>query len=77
MLSSARYTEGFISALSYFREKYGEDGKAHFNAAVVKSQLSLGVNERGQDAPSSEIKDVVYWILSKHDALSYKMSLSR
>jgi hypothetical protein len=38
------YVNGFISALKSYLEKYGDDGKAHFNAAVSKAQLSVNVS---------------------------------
>jgi len=62
------YVEGFISALDSYLEKYGEDGKKHFNEAVTQSELTLAVNEIGDDAPAidAEVKDGVFRILFSH-----------
>ncbi|KAJ7638124.1 hypothetical protein B0H17DRAFT_1216831 [Mycena rosella] len=70
------YVNGFISALKSYLEKYGEDGKAHFNAAVSKAQLSINVNEQGDNGPtiSADVKDGVYRILFNHDRVGYNMS---
>lgn len=70
------YVNGFISALKSYLEKYGDDGKAHFNAAVSKSQLSINVNELGDSGPtiSADVKDGVYRILFNHDRVGYNMS---
>ncbi|KAF7330261.1 hypothetical protein MVEN_02463800 [Mycena venus] len=38
------YVNGFISALKSYLDKYGDDGKAHFNAAVSNAQLSINVS---------------------------------
>ncbi len=73
---SLSYTEGFISALKYFLDKYESDGKDYFNAAVTQSELSIGVNTLGDKAPyiTSEIKEGVYWILFKPDSLGTNTS---
>ncbi|KAG7448504.1 uncharacterized protein BT62DRAFT_1003222 [Guyanagaster necrorhizus] len=65
------YTEGFISALKYFLDKYASDGKDYFNAAVTQSELSIRVNTLNDKAPyiSSEIQEGVYWIFFKPDCL--------
>ncbi|KAJ7236280.1 hypothetical protein B0H12DRAFT_1256692 [Mycena haematopus] len=70
------YVNGFILALKQYLEKYGEDGKAHFNAAVSKSQLSIHVDELGDDGKtiSADVKDGVYRILFNHDRVGYNMS---
>ncbi|KAJ6451887.1 hypothetical protein DFH09DRAFT_964783 [Mycena vulgaris] len=70
------YVNGFISALKSYLEKYGEDGKAHFNAAVSKAQLSVNVNELGDSGPtiSADVKDGVYRILFNHERVGYNMS---
>ncbi|KAJ7746359.1 hypothetical protein B0H16DRAFT_1321232, partial [Mycena metata] len=70
------YVNGFISALKHYLDKYGNDGKAHFNAAVSKAQLSINVNELGDDAPtiSGNVKDGVYRILFNHDRVGYNSS---
>lgn len=70
------YTDGFISALKYFLDKYESDGKDYFNAAVTQSELSIGVNTLGDKAPyiTSEIKEGVYWILFKPDSLGTNTS---
>ncbi|KAJ7454740.1 hypothetical protein FB451DRAFT_1184597 [Mycena latifolia] len=70
------YVNGFISALKSYLDKYGEDGKAHFNAAVSKAQLSVNVNELGDSGPtiSADVKDGVYQILFNHDRVGYNMS---
>jgi len=62
------YVEGFISALDSYLEKYGEDGKKHFNEAVTQSEITLGVNELGDDAPAidAEVKGGVFRILFSH-----------
>jgi hypothetical protein len=62
------YVEGFISALDSYLEKYGDDGKKHFNEAVTQSELTLAVNEIGDDAPAidAEVKGGVFRILFSH-----------
>lgn len=56
--------------------KFGDEGKAFFNDAVTKSEVTLKVNEKGDDAPTitSEVKDGVYQILFNHTALGYNMA---
>ncbi|KAJ6468379.1 hypothetical protein C8R45DRAFT_1018511 [Mycena sanguinolenta] len=70
------YVNGFIAALQQYLEKYGEDGKVRFNAAVSKSQLSVHVDEKGDDGKtiSADVKDGVYRILFNHDRVGYNMS---
>ncbi|KAJ6577442.1 hypothetical protein B0H19DRAFT_1062063 [Mycena capillaripes] len=70
------YVNGFISALKNYLEKYGDDGKAHFNTAVSKAQLSINVNEQGDSGPtiSADVKEGVYRILFNHDRVGYNMS---
>ncbi|KAF8207089.1 hypothetical protein K438DRAFT_1962722 [Mycena galopus ATCC 62051] len=70
------YVNGFISALKYYLEKYGEDGKAAFNQAVSKSQLSVHVNEQGDNGAtiSADVKEGVYRILFNHERVGYNMS---
>ncbi|KAG6809370.1 hypothetical protein H0H93_015861 [Arthromyces matolae] len=41
------YIEGFIDALKWYVETYGDEGKAHFNEAVTQSELSINANELG------------------------------
>ncbi|KAF8918699.1 hypothetical protein CPB85DRAFT_1213595 [Mucidula mucida] len=70
------YTEGFISALTYYLEKYGDDGKQYFNDAVPQAELSLGVNTLGDKGAyiDAEITDGVFRILFKHDSLGCNTS---
>ncbi|KAJ6466544.1 hypothetical protein C8R47DRAFT_990812 [Mycena vitilis] len=70
------YVNGFITALKSYLEKYGDDGKAHFNAAVSNAQLSVNVNELGDNGPtiSADVKDGVYRILFNHDRVGYNMN---
>ncbi|KAJ7760747.1 hypothetical protein DFH07DRAFT_430750 [Mycena maculata] len=72
----ATYVTGFILGLKDYVEKYGDDGKAHFNAAVSASQLSVNVNELGEkgDTISADVKDGVYRILFNHDRVGYNMN---
>ncbi|KAG6813507.1 hypothetical protein H0H93_013364 [Arthromyces matolae] len=42
-----RYVDGFITALKGYLDKFGDEGKTHFNDAVTKSELTLNVNELG------------------------------
>ncbi|KAG6810708.1 hypothetical protein H0H92_010671 [Tricholoma furcatifolium] len=65
------YVEGFIGALKWYLEKFGEEGKGHFTDAVTKSELSINVNELGDAAPTitADIKDGVYRILFHHTRL--------
>lgn len=73
---SYSYTEGFISALTYYLEKYGDDGKQYFNDAVPQAELSLGVNTLGDKGAyiDAEITDGVFRILFKHDSLGCNTS---
>ncbi|RDB28048.1 hypothetical protein Hypma_002190 [Hypsizygus marmoreus] len=66
-----RYVEGFISALEYFLDKHGEEGKTHFNEAVTKSELTVNANELGDKAEtiSADVKDGVFRILFHHKKL--------
>ncbi|KAJ7760746.1 hypothetical protein DFH07DRAFT_430744 [Mycena maculata] len=70
------YVNGFILALKSYLEKYGDDGKAHFNAAVSSSALSVNVDERGDSAPtiSADVKEGVYRILFNHDRVGYNVT---
>jgi len=72
----AGYAEGFISALKDYLQKFGDEGKAFFNDAVTKSEVTLHVNEKGDDAPTitSEVKDGVYQILFNHTSLGYNVT---
>ncbi|KAJ7255508.1 hypothetical protein B0H12DRAFT_535537 [Mycena haematopus] len=72
----AAYVEGFISALTNFLNKYGENGKTYFNEAVTQSQLTLTVNPLGEkgETISSDIKDGVYRILFRYNELGYNQS---
>ncbi|KAJ6558308.1 hypothetical protein B0H19DRAFT_946078 [Mycena capillaripes] len=65
------YVEGFISALTNYTKKYDENGKIHFNETVNQSELTLGVNLKGDNGETinSEVKDGVYRILFRHDRL--------
>ncbi|KAG6816497.1 hypothetical protein H0H87_005579 [Tephrocybe sp. NHM501043] len=73
------YVEGFIDALKWYVEKYGDEGKVHFNEAVTQSELSLNVNDQGDKAPtiSADIKDGVYRILFHHTKLGYNQNDQR
>ncbi|KAJ7510462.1 hypothetical protein B0H11DRAFT_1701524 [Mycena galericulata] len=70
------YVNGFISALKNYLSKYGDDGKAAFNAAVSAAQLSVNVDVKGDDAPtiSADVKDGVYRILFNHDRVGYNVT---
>ncbi|CAK5268647.1 unnamed protein product [Mycena citricolor] len=70
------YTNGFISAVTSFLEKYGEDGKTHFNEAVSNSQLTIAVNSLGEGAPtiSADVKDGVFRILFQHERFGYNIT---
>lgn len=72
----ANYAKGFIDALKYFLDKFGDIGKEYFNQTVTQSELSLGVNTLGEKAPviSAEIKDGVFRILFRSDCLGYNTS---
>ncbi|KAG6849909.1 hypothetical protein H0H93_003777 [Arthromyces matolae] len=65
------YVEGFVSALEWYIQKYGEDGKGHFNDAVSKSELTVNANELGDKAESisADVKDGVFRILFNHKSL--------
>jgi len=67
------YATGFIYCLKYFIEKYGDEGKDHFNGAVSQSEISVGVNTLGDKAPTitCEVRDGVFWILFNHTSLGY------
>jgi len=74
-----RYVEGFVDALKWYVEKYGEEGKVHFNEAVTQSELSVNVNVEGDKAEtiSADIKDGVFRILFHHQKLGYNQSYLR
>ncbi|KAG6909389.1 hypothetical protein DXG01_000689 [Tephrocybe rancida] len=74
-----RYVEGFIDALKWYVEKFGDEGKAHFNEAVTQSELSVNVNELGEKAEtiSADVKDGVFRILFHHTKLGYNQSYLR
>ncbi|KAJ6608710.1 hypothetical protein B0H10DRAFT_2226647 [Mycena sp. CBHHK59/15] len=65
---------GFISALKSYLEKYGDDGKAHFNTAT--STCGFQRSELGDSAPTifADVKEGVYRILFHHDRVGYNMS---
>ncbi|KAJ8091743.1 hypothetical protein PM082_020978 [Marasmius tenuissimus] len=67
----AGYVEGFIYCLKRFVETYEDEGKAHFNAAIAESELKLGVDPLGDDAPyiGCTVKDGSLWILFQHTSL--------
>ncbi|KAK7022929.1 hypothetical protein VNI00_016819 [Paramarasmius palmivorus] len=67
----AGYVNGFIYNLKRFVEKFGDEGKTHFNDAVSESELRVGVNPLGDKADYIDcaVKDGVFWILFKHDSL--------
>ncbi|THU90582.1 hypothetical protein K435DRAFT_781165 [Dendrothele bispora CBS 962.96] len=67
------YATGFIYCLKYYVEKYGDEGKDHFNGAVSQSEISVGVNTLGDKAPtiSCEVRDGVFWILFHPTSLGY------
>ncbi|KAG6815549.1 hypothetical protein H0H87_000632 [Tephrocybe sp. NHM501043] len=44
------YVKGFVDALKWYIEKYGDEGKTHFNEAVTQSELTVTVNELGDKA---------------------------
>ncbi|KAF5378814.1 hypothetical protein D9615_007013 [Tricholomella constricta] len=70
------YVEGFIDALKDYVERYGEEGKTHFNDAVTQSELTVNVNELGDEAEtiSADIKDGVFRILFHHQKMGYNQS---
>ncbi|KAG6864214.1 hypothetical protein C0991_011524 [Blastosporella zonata] len=67
------YVEGFVDALKWYVEKYGDEGKTHFNEAVTQSELSVNVNELGDKATTinADVKDGVFRILFHHTKLGY------
>ncbi|KAF5367951.1 hypothetical protein D9758_004511 [Tetrapyrgos nigripes] len=67
------YATGFIYCLKSFINKYGDEGKDHFNGAVTQCEISVGVNPLGDKAPTinCEVKDGVFWILFNHTSLGY------
>ncbi|KAG6854500.1 hypothetical protein C0991_006102 [Blastosporella zonata] len=71
-----RYVEGFISALKWYLDKFGDEGKVHFNDAVTKSELTVNVNELGDkgDTISADVKDGVFRILFHQDKLGYNQN---
>ncbi|KAG6855471.1 hypothetical protein H0H87_002368 [Tephrocybe sp. NHM501043] len=74
-----RYVEDYISALEAYLEKFGDEGKIHFLEAVSRFELTLPVNELGDQETtiSADIKDGVFRILFHHERLGYnKNSLS-
>ncbi|KAG6828264.1 hypothetical protein H0H92_008607 [Tricholoma furcatifolium] len=68
-----RYVEGFISAIKWYLDKFGDEGKNYFNEAVVKAELTLHVNELGDkgETISADIKDGTFRILFNHERLGY------
>ncbi|TFK73350.1 hypothetical protein BDN72DRAFT_834754 [Pluteus cervinus] len=72
----ARYVEGFIAGLNNYLDKFGDDGKKHFNEAVSQSEVTLAVNPQGDEAPAitAEIKDGVFVILFSHTYFGYYQS---
>ena len=72
----ARYAEGFVECLKRFIDTYEDEGKAHFNAAVTESELKLGVNPLGDNAPYIDctVKDGALWILFQHTSLGSNQS---
>ncbi|KAG6889160.1 hypothetical protein C0995_003338 [Termitomyces sp. Mi166 len=73
------YVEGFIDALKWYLDKFGDEGKIHFNEAVTQSELSLNANELGDKAEtiSADIKDGVFRILFNHTKLGYNQDQLR
>ncbi|KAL0574548.1 hypothetical protein V5O48_007411 [Marasmius crinis-equi] len=67
------YVNGFIYCLKRYVEKYEDEGKSHFNAAVTESELKVGVNGLGDKAPTIDcaVKDGVFWILFHPTSLGY------
>ncbi|KAG6915223.1 hypothetical protein DXG01_012642 [Tephrocybe rancida] len=73
------YVEGFIEALKWYIEKFGDEGKTHFNEAVTQSELTLNANELGDKAETidADVKDGVFRILFNHTKLGYNQSYLR
>ncbi|KAK7046134.1 hypothetical protein VNI00_007137 [Paramarasmius palmivorus] len=68
-----RYVDGFLSCLKQYIERFGDDGKDHFNAAVTQSELQVHVNRLGDKAPTidCQITDGVFSILFHQEKLGY------
>ncbi|KAJ3570559.1 hypothetical protein NP233_g4323 [Leucocoprinus birnbaumii] len=71
------YVEGFANALDAFIEYYGEEGVSEFNTVVTKAELTVTVNEEGEDAPTitARVQDGVFQILFQQERLGYNTSL--
>ncbi|KAF9261886.1 hypothetical protein L218DRAFT_868882 [Marasmius fiardii PR-910] len=67
------YVTGFIYCLKPYVEKYGDEGKTHFNSAVTESELRVGVNPLGDKAPTIDcaVRDGAFWILFHPTSLGY------
>ncbi|CAK5268831.1 unnamed protein product [Mycena citricolor] len=70
------YSKGFIYLLKHFIDSYGEDGKAHFNAAVSKAELTVNVNEVGDSAPTiaGDVQDGVFRLLFHPARVGYDIT---